>query len=172
MPLWEYQKRCEGKQSMAETMCLQNLTEHKLEHRQKYNQDGGWLEHQFRVTQGEKTKIMHIQEHTWRKLNHEPPNHEIQEIPEELAKIRTNSKLQTLMREHPHTQEWITRPYTHGEICKNAKTLKRNASAKPDGITGVSIKLYGQTQVPLSMNQISAGHTMPDTWEIGAITHS
>ena len=82
-----------------------------------------WIGKRCSVTQARKEpKIMHIQEHTWRKLKNGPTEHEIHEIPEELTQVRINSKLHTLTREIPSTKEWITRPYTHEEITK---TLKR-----------------------------------------------
>ena len=67
---------------------------------------------------------MYIQEHAWGKLKHETTDREIHEVPEELTKIRMNSKLQTLMREHPYAQAWIPGPYTPEEIASALKTQK------------------------------------------------
>ena len=84
-----------------------------------------WVEQKCSVTQGGEPKITHIQEHTWRKLKHEPTKHEIHKIPDGVTHIRTESKLQTIMRGRPHTQEWIARPYTHDEIAGTPETQKK-----------------------------------------------
>ena len=60
---------------------------------------------------------MYIQEHAWRKLRHETTDYETHEIPDGLTQIRTNSKLQTLIRGNPYAQEWVSRPYTPEEIA-------------------------------------------------------
>ena len=67
---------------------------------------------------------MYIMPQTWTNIKKGNTRKGAQCIPDELAQIRQNSKIQILTQEHPSAEQWITKPYTDDEVASVLRNLK------------------------------------------------
>ena len=68
---------------------------------------------------------MYIPGKIWTNIHHDNTRQGVANIPDVLTEIRTSSKLQTLMQEHPEVEQWITQPYNAEEIKTVLANLKK-----------------------------------------------
>lgn len=67
---------------------------------------------------------MHITEQKWKRQWREIAEHDPHDVPIEITKIRTESKLRVLLQALPEAMGWLTNPYAHREIKRAMQMLK------------------------------------------------
>ena len=83
---------------------------------------------------------MYIKPQTWTNIKQGNARRGAQCVPEELVQIRQNSRIQTLMQEHPIVEQWLPKPYTEDEVAIVLRNLKNKKSMGADGIPGESVQ--------------------------------
>ena len=106
-----------------------------------------WITKCFQSThKQEEIDIQHITEEQWEQTKQQ--RHETTQLEQPNAKltyIRNKSTIQQLFLQHPHVNEWLTRPYSNHEIKATISQLQNNKATGADGIPGEIYKNYANT---------------------------